>query len=183
MAKTVPVQCTNPECPKPNREFEILLKDFNRGRGKYCSLSCSCIHRMAIGNLKGKPPLTPKGEQNPNWRGGRIVQSKGYVMVKAPSVHPGATKAGYIMEHIMVAEEMLGRHLTVEEEVHHRNSNKKDNRRENLFVFPSGSLHSSYHHAVKKRPQLTPEGFMAEVMVTQEEVAAHLVEVAAVRAG
>jgi len=185
LPKTVTAQCTNPKCPRPKRQYQALQKEVNRGR-KYCSRSCSCQHRINTGKLvPGKPP-PQSGANNHNWKGGRTVCTKGYVMVKAPPGHPRATKSGYIMEHILVAEELLGRYLTPEEEVHHRNGNKKDNRRENLFVFPCGSLHSKYHHQLKLRPQLIPEDFIAEVVAMNtagQELAAQLAEVAAARAG
>lgn len=83
-------------------------------------------------------------EKHPNWKGGQTVTSHGYVMVKAPD-HPDAHANGYVYEHRLVAEQKLGRRITSEEHVHHQNSDKQDNRPENLEV-----LHNT-EHRVKHR--------------------------------
>ena len=62
-------------------------------------------------------------------------------MIRVPN-HPRATKTNYVFEHILVMEELLGRHLRPEETVHHLNGVKDDNRPENLELWtrpqPSG---------------------------------------------
>ena len=66
----------------------------------------------------------------------------GYVLRRVPS-HPRAKTAnGYILEHVLVMEELLGRYLADGENVHHKNGVKDDNRPENLELWvrpqPSG---------------------------------------------
>ncbi len=71
---------------------------------------------------------------NGNWRGGLTRHKAGYVMVRVPG-HPRAGRSPYVFEHILVIEELLGRHLLPGETVHHRNGVKHDNRPENLELW------------------------------------------------
>lgn len=81
------------------------------------------------------------GQANGNWRGGRTRHKSGYVMIRAPG-HPRSGQGNYVFEHILVAEELLGRLLIDGETVHHRNGVRDDNRPENLELWtrpqPSG---------------------------------------------
>lgn len=70
-----------------------------------------------------------------NWKGGRIKDGKGYIRINTPE-HPNATGTGkYVPEHRLVMEKHLGRYLTKEENVHHKNGIRDDNRLENLELW------------------------------------------------
>jgi len=67
-------------------------------------------------------------ENNPNWRGGRVKHHAGYLMLHTPD-------RGYVLEHRLVMEQHLGRQLLPNENVHHLNGIKGDNRIENLELW------------------------------------------------
>lgn len=81
-----------------------------------------------------------RGREHHNWKGGRSVTGDGYVFVYVPG-HPNA-RNGRIAEHRLVMARHLGRPLTPEETVHHKNGVRDDNRIENLELWnkshPSG---------------------------------------------
>lgn len=82
---------------------------------------------------------------------------KGYEIVSCKG-HPRANDAGFVYEHILVAEKKLGRYLKPEEVVHHLNENKSDNRPENLLVFATIKDHTRYHHLKNAEYYLDYEG-------------------------
>lgn len=60
----------------------------------------------------------------------------GYVIVYVPN-HPNCSVSGQYPEHRLVMEEMIGRYLTREENVHHKNGVRNDNRPANLELWSS----------------------------------------------
>jgi len=73
---------------------------------------------------------------------------RGYVYRLAPD-HPRQHN-GYVFEHILVAEEKIGRPLLLNESVHHIDGNKGNNSPENIRVMDK-SDHQSLHTRGKRR--------------------------------
>jgi hypothetical protein len=83
------------------------------------------------------------GELHPQWKGGVTMAGK-YRVVYAPD-HPHAKKVhksgGYVHEHRLIMEGILGRYLTPGEIVHHKDGNTLNNDPENLELFASNTDH------------------------------------------
>ena len=75
---------------------------------------------------------------------GHKTISSGYVLIKMPD-HPRANSRGYVREHILVLEKLLGRLILLSECPHHRNEIRSDNSPGNLMLFKTGGMHRSYH--------------------------------------
>lgn len=100
------------------------------------------------GNMSGRHGNHARGEKNPRSKGGRFITDGGYVAVRVDPSHPHAwganPKCRYAYEHILIAEQTLGRSLRDDERVHHDNEIKTDNRPENLIV-TTASEHGREH--------------------------------------
>lgn len=98
-------------------------------RGK----DCPTYGRKMSEATKDKLRLANTAENNYHWSGGRKSHSLGYVLVYVPD-HPHRDKSGFVLEHRLVYERAIGRHLSSDDIVHHINGNKADNRLENLAL-------------------------------------------------
>ena len=78
-----------------------------------------------------------------NWDLSDVIKKGDYLYCKIKD-HPNATKNGYVLMHRAVLENYLGRLLTKDEVVHHKNKDKKDNRIETLEIH-THSTHGSLH--------------------------------------
>lgn len=70
------------------------------------------------------------GNKNSHWLGKRNLG--GYIYSYFPE-HPDANKHGYVAQHRIIAEQILGRHIQKDEVVHHINGDRADNEKANLF--------------------------------------------------
>jgi hypothetical protein len=73
------------------------------------------------------------GEKSRTWKGGIKKSKRGYVHVMQKD-HPRADANGYVLQHILVMEQHLGRYLDKRFTVHHKNGIRNDNRIENLEI-------------------------------------------------
>lgn len=103
-------------CRTCGSEYLAHLSEPNR---EYCSRAC-WIEGQYVRPLdrthNGKPA---------------VIDNMGYVRIYEPG-HPRATKSGWVFEHRVVVEQLIGRYLARDEQVHHINHIRHDNRIENL---------------------------------------------------
>lgn len=78
-----------------------------------------------------------------NGIGNKNISSTGYVRIYFPD-HPKSDSFGYVFEHDLIMECVIGRWLQPDEVVHHKNGIKIDNRLKNLELL-TRSEHMSLH--------------------------------------
>lgn len=100
---------------------QVCGSDLNSGHSK----SCGCV----IADMM----RARRGRAHPSWKGGKTTRV-GYRLILCHE-HPNADKNGYVMEHIKVMSEVLGRPLGNGETVHHKNGVKCDNNINNLELW------------------------------------------------
>lgn len=85
------------------------------------------------------------------WKGGRFNVKQGILIYKPK--HPKSNSGGYIYEHRIVAEKIIGRILKNVEIVHHLDGNNKNNSKENLMI-TNRSNHARIHGIERIRDEL-----------------------------
>lgn len=90
------------------------------------------VNMMMHRKYRGTPLYAPKREKNGIWK-----DSYGYIMTWSKD-HPNRHVNGTIPMHKLIMSQHLGRPLTKNESVHHKNGIKDDNRIENLELWHRG---------------------------------------------
>ena len=126
---------------------------------KLCECGCGKSTTIAyktrshLSHVKGKPVrfiqghhLKPSvnGGHGKNWKGGFTIHADGYMQIWRPN-HPHADSKGYVLEHVLIASEALGRPLPNKAVMHHMNGNPSDNRNENLILCENQAYHLLLH--------------------------------------
>jgi len=101
-------------------------------------------HRFILGHHKGNKGYFGK---KCNWKGGRIINSKGYIWIYSPE-HPSHDSRKYVYEHRLVWEKFNNAMLLSWVDIHHINGNKQDNRIENLEAMTKSEHTHKYHRKV-----------------------------------
>jgi len=73
-----------------------------------------------------------RGAGNHTWKGGRVIEPRGYVLIRVGVGHHLADVRGYAYEHRLVAEKKLGRSLLPDEIAHHDDEHKSNNEPNNI---------------------------------------------------
>jgi len=124
----------------------------------YCQCGCGGKARLAPyscaqrGWIKGQSihfihGHNGRGANHYNWKGGKKL-SYGYIYIWKPN-HPKACSDGYVLEHILVTEKVLGKPLPKGAEIHHVNENRSDNRKENLVICQDRAYHFLLHRRTR----------------------------------
>ena len=105
---------------------------------------CERISKLHKGKVVSKETRDKMSESHKiSGKGHKKKRADGYIAIYYPN-HPKSNASGYIMEHILVMETLIGRHLKEDEVVHHINGIKNDNRQENLKLM-TFKEHAGYH--------------------------------------
>lgn len=119
---------------------------------------CGCERKTSIAKathrkrklLKGRAKMYISGhnkaKNSRHLRGGHIT-AKGYIRILKPNHHL-SDQNGYVYEHRLIAETILGRKLVKGETIHHKNGDKTDNRPENLAIFNGSGEHTRFHYSL-----------------------------------
>lgn len=84
------------------------------------------------------------GAKSSRWKGGKFIDTKGYIMVKMPN-HALADKQGYVLEHRLIMSELVGVEYVLDMVVHHKDGDRQNNDPNNLEII-TRSKHSSMHN-------------------------------------
>ena len=131
-------------CSSCGKEVWQQTKDFHR----VCK-SCAYVVRR-----------TAKGNNHPNWNGGKYNHGDGYIVVQVPvdsKFIAMADSRGYCLEHRLIMATYIGRCLLAEEVVHHINGDKTDNSIKNLELLPNDASHLPYIHLQQQVRKLENE--------------------------
>jgi len=98
--------------------------------------------------IRGHTAQGKTGRNSPGWRRGWTINNKGYILRFVPD-HPNAPKNGYMMDHILIAEKVMGKVLPPGAEMHHVDENPSNNRNNNLVICESKKYHAILHSRMR----------------------------------
>lgn len=136
------------------KKYNIKSKNMQTNK-KWCK-KISEKNKGRIPYNKNKPMSEEQKEKisiaNAGGIGKKVKSSNGYIKIYFPD-HPKSDKRGFILEHDLIMECNIGRHLYKDEIVHHKNEIKTDNRIKNLQLM-TRSEHTRYHRNKERNDDL-----------------------------
>lgn len=116
----------------------------------YCQ--CGCGRKTKIAHktikglkwIKGEPTRFINGHNKSRWKGGRTTSGHGYILINRHG-HIKANGSGQVLEHILVAEKVLGTSLPQGCVVHHLDGDGTNNRNDNLVICQDNNYHKLLH--------------------------------------
>ncbi len=161
----------NVECPVCGAKFHLKPSALKRFKTHYCSKACQNEARREYMKGEGNHQYGLKGKDNASWKSDIRETSYGYIMVRDYS-HPFCDKHGWVFEHRIVAERYLlteensveidgKRYLKPEYDVHHKDFDRKNNKKENLEVMKRGE-HRALHSKLNPNERNEKGQFVAD---------------------
>jgi dUTP pyrophosphatase len=161
----------NAECLFCGKKFHLKPSALKRFKTHYCSKSCQNEARKEYMKGEGNHQYSLKGRNNASWKSDVRESRYGYIEVRDYN-HPFCDKNGWVFEHRVIAEQFLltpensievnGKmYLKREYEVHHKNFDRKDNRKENLEVMKHGE-HRVLHNKLNPNKRNEKGQFVAD---------------------
>ena len=144
----------NCTCDVCGKKFHRKPSQIKIRKRHYCSRECHYIGKEEYMRGEGNHQYGLKGSANASWQSDIRETRYGYIQVRCLD-HPFRDKAGFVLEHRLVAEEYLltdensveidgKKYLKPGYVVHHKNIDRKDNRPENLQVMTHAE-HQALH--------------------------------------
>ncbi len=156
-------------CIKCGKQRWVKINRDGNPKSRYCK---NCVLKDAV---------KPKGEQSANWHGGKVKNgpyfmviiypdNPFFVMARKANSHP-KWHTYYVEEHRLIMAKHLGRCLTSDEIVHHKNGVKDDNRIENLYLTERSKHKLGFGEAFQEGYELGyKKGYWDAIMKSKQEV-------------
>lgn len=123
------------KCANCSADMLADKNNYAKSRRSFCCIQCKSEYTKRVNTGNKILKKRPSGDH--------------HVMIKDWS-HPRADRHGYVYEHLLVAENKLGRKILKGEVVHHINCIKEDNDPNNLYVCKNSKEHFMIHGSLNK---------------------------------